>query len=133
MAKKTALLAIIFILVFTLAGCGSPIPERLVGEWKCDDRSTGNYVDTSFYALSIEDSGNFNLYDFETGNPGISGTMEGDDTGKIGILQLNCDKEEFNPPLCWPNLKTDSRIRYRIMDENTFRLGYVGIWMTFRK
>ena len=131
--KKALLGAIILVFIFTLAGCGSAVPERLVGEWKCDPTSSGNPVDTSFYALSIEKDGTFSIYDFEAGNPGISGTMQGDDTGKIGILELNCDGEDFDPPACWPNLKEKSRVRYRILDENTIKLGYVGIWMTFRK
>lgn len=129
----TAFAAIILVMAFALAGCGSVVPDRLVGEWKCDPTSSGNPVDTSYYALRIEKSGEFSIYDFEAGNPGISGTMKGDDTGKIGILELTCDSEDFDPPACWLNLKPNSEIRYRIMDENTIKLGYVGIWMTFRK
>lgn len=131
--KKTVLGTIIFILIFTLSACGSAVPERLVGEWTCDPESSGNHLDTSYYALRIDETGEFSIYDFEAGNPGISGTMKGDDTGKIGILELSCDSEEFNPPVCWPNLKENSRIRYKILDENTIKLEYVGIWMTFRK
>lgn len=131
--KKTVLAAVAIIMLFTLSGCGSAVPERLVGEWQCDDTASGNHVDTGFYALRIESDGNFSLYDAEAGNPGISGTMKGDDTGKIGILELSCDKGDFDPPACWPNLHTNSRIRYKILDENSFKLGYVGIWMTFRK
>ena len=129
---KSAIAAIILILIFTLTACGSAVPERLVGEWKCDPTSSGNPVDTSFYALRIEDNGEFSIYDFEAGNPGISGKMKGDDTGKIGLLNLQCDEEDFDPPMCWPNLKTNSEIRYRIIDDKTIKLGYVGIWMTFR-
>lgn len=132
-AKITAFVAIILVMAFALAGCGSAVPDRLVGDWKCDPTSSGNPVDTSFYALTIEDNGTFSMYDQEAGNPAISGTMEGDDTGKIGLLNLKCTEEDFDPPACWLNLKPNSEIRYRIMDENTIKLGYVGIWMTFRK
>ena len=131
--KKTAFTAIILVLIFTITGCGSAVPDRLVGDWQCDPTSTGNPVDTSFYALHIESDGTFSIFDKESGNPAISGTMKGDDTGKIGILELTCDSEDFDPPACWLNLKPNSEIRYRIMDENTIKLGYVGIWMTFRK
>ena len=90
-------------------------------------------TDTSFYALTIESDGTFSLYDQASGNPGISGTMKGDDTGKLGILELTCEEEDFDPPACWAKMQTKSRVRYKIMDENTIRLGYVGIWLIFTK
>ena len=128
-----ALTASIIMLV-ALTGCGgSKVPERLVGQWECADLASDGYTDTSFYALTIEKDGTFSLYDEAAGNPGISGTMKGDDTGKLGILELNCNEEDFDPPVCWAKMQTKSRVRYKIMDENTIRLGYVGIWLTFTK
>ena len=62
-----------------------------------------------------------------------AGTMEGDDTGKIGILQLNCEKKNFKPPQPWHSLDRDDSIRYKIIDKKTIKLGYVGIWLTFTK
>ena len=59
--------------------------------------------------------------------------MKGDDTGKLGILELTCNEDNFNPPVCWAKMQTQSRVRYKIMDEKTIRLGYVGIWLTFTK
>ena len=124
--------AIIMLVAFT--GCGgSKVPERLVGEWQCADLASDGYTDTSFYALTIEKDGTFSLYDFAAGNPGISGTMKGDDTGKLGILELTCNEDDFDPPVCWAKMQKNSRVRYKIMDENTIRLGYVGIWLTFTK
>ncbi len=115
------------------SGCGgSKVPERLIGQWECADLASDGYTDTSFYALTIEKDGTFSLYD-ETGNPGISGTMKGDDTGKLGILELSCNEDDFDPPVCWAKMQKNSRVRYKIMDENTIRLGYVGIWLTFTK
>ena len=124
--------AIIMLVAFT--GCGgSKVPERLVGEWQCADLASDGYTDTSFYALTIEEDGTFSLYDIAAGNPGISGTMKGDDTGKLGILELTCNEDDFDPPVCWAKMQKNSRVRYKIMDENTIRLGYVGIWLTFTK
>ena len=115
------------------SGCGGlKVPERLIGQWECADLASDGYTDTSFYALTIEEDGTFSLYD-ETGNPGISGTMKGDDTGKLGILELSCNEDDFDPPVCWAKMQKNSRVRYKIMDENTIRLGYVGIWLTFTK
>jgi hypothetical protein len=122
------------ILLITLAGCGGPIvPERLIGQWDCAETASDGYTDTSFYALTIEKDGTFSLYDVAAGNPGISGTMKGDDTGKLGILELTCNEDDFDPPVCWAKMQKNSRVRYKIMDENTIRLGYVGIWLTFTK
>ena len=128
-----ALTASIIMLV-ALTGCGgSKVPERLVGQWECADLASDGYTDTSFYALTIEKDGTFSLYDEAAGNPGISGTMKGDDTGKLGILELNCNEEDFDPPVCWAKLQKNSRLRYKIMSDGTMRLGYVGIWLIFSK
>ena len=124
--------AVTMIIAFT--GCGGPkVPERLVGQWECAPLASDEMTDTSFYALTIESDGTFSLYDEGAGNPGISGTMKGDDTGKLGILELTCNEDDFDPPVCWAKMQTKSRVRYKIMDENTIRLGYVGIWLTFTK
>lgn len=124
--------AIIMLVAFT--GCGGPkVPERLIGQWQCADLASDGYTDTSFYALTIEEDGTFSLDDKTAGTASISGTMKGDDTGKLGILELTCNEDGFNPPVCWAKMQKNSRVRYKIMDENTIRLGYVGIWMTFTK
>ena len=124
--------AIIMLVAFT--GCGgAKVPERLVGEWQCADLASDGYTDTSFYALTIEKDGTFSLNDEAAGSPAISGTMKGDDTGKLGILELTCNEDNFNPPVCWAKMQKQSRVRYKIMDENTIRLGYVGIWLIFTK
>lgn len=127
-------LAASIIMLVALTGCGgSKVPERLVGQWECADLASDGYTDTSFYALTIEKDGTFSLYDEAAGNPGISGTMKGDDTGKLGILELNCNEEDFDPPVCWAKLQKNSRLRYKIMSDGTMRLGYVGIWLIFSK
>ena len=124
--------AIIMLVAFT--GCGGPkVPERLVGQWQCADLASDGYTDTSFYALTIEEDGTFSLNDEAAGSPAISGTMKGDDTGKLGILELTCNEDDFDPPVCWAKMQKNSRVRYKIMDENTIRLGYVGIWLIFTK
>ena len=127
-------LAASIIMLVALTGCGgSKVPERLVGQWECADLASDGYTDTSFYALTSEKDGTFSLYDEAAGNPGISGTMKGDDTGKLGILELNCNEEDFDPPVCWAKLQKNSRLRYKIMSDGTMRLGYVGIWLIFSK
>lgn len=136
--KKTLITVIALAAAVALAaaftGCGSPkVPERLIGQWECADLASDGYTDTSFYALTIEKDGTFSLYDAGAGNPGISGTMKGDDTGKLGILELTCNEDDFDPPVCWSKMQTKSRVRYKIMADDTIRLGYVGIWLSFTK
>ncbi len=58
---------------------------------------------------------------------------EGDDTGKLGILELTCNTDDFDPPIGWPNFKPNASVRYKIIDNDTIKLGYVGIWLTFNK
>ena len=130
----TLALAAAAVMLIAFTGCGgSKVPERLVGQWDCAPLASDEMTDTSFYALTIESDGTFSLYDKAAGNPAMSGTMKGDDTGKLGILELTCSEEDFVPPACWAKMKTNTRVRYKIMDENTIRLGYVGIWLIFTK
>ena len=130
----TIAMAAVIAMAVAFAGCGgAKVPERLIGHWECADLASDGYTDTSFYALTIEKDGTFSLYDYAAGNPGISGKMKGDDTGKLGILELSCEGEDFDPPVCWASLKKNSRIRYKITADDTIRLGYVGIWLTFTK
>ncbi|MGX8774550.1 MAG: hypothetical protein ACSW8G_05785 [Bacillota bacterium] len=130
---KTVAIAAAITMLIAVTGCGgAKVPERLVGQWDCAEYASDETTETGFYALTIEDNGTFSLYD-TVGNPGISGTMKGKDTGKLGILELNCNEDDFDPPSCWSSLKNNSRIRYKIMSEDTIKLGYVGIWLTFTK
>ena len=130
----TIVLAAVIAMAAAFAGCGgAKVPERLIGHWECADLASDGYTDTSFYALTIEKDGTFSLYDYAAGNPGISGTMKGDDTGKLGILELTCNEDDFDPPVCWSKMQTKSRVRYKIMADGTIRLGYVGIWLIFNK
>ena len=119
-------------LLITVTGCGEKVPERLIGQWDCAEYASDETTETGFYALTIQKDGTFSLYD-KVGNPGISGTMKGEDTGKLGILELKCNEDDFDPPFCWSSLRKNSRIRYKIMSEDTIKLGYVGIWLTFTK
>ena len=131
--KLTLVAAAAVVLVAVCAGCGGPkVPERLIGHWQCAELASDGYTDTSFYELVIEEDGTFSLNE-TSGKPALSGKMEGDDTGKLGILNLTCDESNFNPPVCWAKMPLTPRVRYKIVDENTIRLGYVGIWLTFTK
>lgn len=128
-----AAIAVVTVAILGLTACGGPpVPEKLIGEWKCQEMASDQVTDTSFYALRIEESGEFSLYDEAAGNPGMSGTMKGDDTGKIGILELTCDKADFDPPSCW-SVNSECRLRYKILDDDTIRLGFSGVWLTFDK
>lgn len=130
--KTTAILAVLTITI-VLAGCGSAVPERLVGNWQCEPEPSNGSMDTSMYSISIEDDGTFSLDNADTGKAAISGTMEGDDTGKLGIIELSCDESSFDPPECWSSLHTNSRVRYKTVGDDTIKFGYVGIWLTFHK
>ena len=136
--KKIFVTAIALTAVMTMliafSGCGGPkVPERLIGEWDCAPLASDEMTDTSFYALTIEEDGTFNLYDKTTGKSAMSGTMKGDDTGKLGILELTSEEKNFDPPVCWAKMQTKARVRYKILDEAAIKLGYVGIWLTFTK
>ena len=127
-------LTIVLIVLAAFTGCGgSKVPERLTGQWQCAATASDETTDTSFYVLKIDEDGTFSLKDTTGATAGISGTMKGDDTGKLGILELTCDEDSFEPPSCWAKLQNNSRIRYKIISEDTIRLGYVGIWLIFTK
>lgn len=130
---RTAAIVTAAIIMITFAGCGgAKVPERLIGKWTCDPVASDESTETGFYELEISEDGTFSLNDTKSGSPAIEGKMKGKDTGKLGILELTCNEDGFAPPQAWKNLHTNSRLRYKIIDENTIRLGYVGIWMTFR-
>lgn len=132
--KKITALIMIALIVSALSGCGSPaVPERLIGDWQCDPLPSNGSIDTSFYSISIQADGTFSLDDNNTGKPAMSGTMEGDDTGKLGIVEIHCDGKNFDPPACWSSLSKDARLRYKTDGSDTIKFGYVGIWLTFRK
>lgn len=132
--KRILIISLILITaVIVLTACGSTVPERLVGEWQCADSPSGNAMYTGMYTMTIQEDGSFSIVDTEAGNPCIAGTMKGDDTGKLGILELTCNTDDFDPPICWPNFKPNSSVRYKIIDNDTIKLGYVGIWLTFNK
>ena len=127
-------LAVVMTMLIAFSGCGGPkVPERLIGEWDCAPLASDEMTDTSFYALTIEEDGTYSLYDKTTGKSAMSGTMKGDDTGKLGILELTSDEKNFDPPACWAKMQTKARVRYKILDEAAIKLGYVGIWLTFTK
>ena len=135
MFKKSAILCIILIVISTFAttGCGDKYnaPEAIVGEWTCHDFASDQMTPTDFYTLSVKKDGTFSLYDHASGNPGISGKMYCDDTGNLGIINIECDETDFDPPLCWKSLGTNARLRYKAMSDGTIRLGYTGIWLIF--
>ena len=105
MIKKLYLFGIIITVasMIVFAGCGQKYnaPKAIVGEWTCHEFASDEMTDTSFYALTIKEDGTFSLYDYASGNPGISGKMYCDDTGNLGIINIECDETDFDPPLCW--------------------------------
>ena len=135
MIKKLYLFGIIITVasMIVFAGCGQKYnaPKAIVGEWTCHEFASDEMTDTSFYALTIKEDGTFSLYDYASGNPGISGKMYCDDTGNLGIINIECDEADFDPPACWPSLGTKARRRYKALNDGTIRLGYTGIWLIF--
>ncbi|MDO4870343.1 MAG: hypothetical protein Q4A65_08690 [Bacillota bacterium] len=127
---------ICILLTFTgsliLTGCGESYnaPAGIIGQWDCRDYASNEETETGFYALTVEEDGSFSLYDQVAGNPGISGKMYCDDTGNLGIINIECDEEDFDPPACW-NISKEARLRYKVLDKDTIKLGYVGIWLIF--
>ncbi len=134
MLKNIKITGILFILLGLLAfaGCGDSYnaPAAIIGEWTCHETATDQTTDTSFYALSVQEDGTFSLYDQASGNPGIAGKMSCDDTGNLGIINIECNSDDFDPPICW-NISENARLRYKVVDDNTIKLGYSGIWLVF--
>ncbi|MBQ6496352.1 MAG: hypothetical protein IJI74_04185 [Firmicutes bacterium] len=118
---------------FALTGCGSKYnaPAGIVGDWTCRDLASDETTDTSFYKLTVSEDGSFSLYDYASGNPGISGNMYCDDTGNLGIINIECDSADFDPPFCWQSLSQNARLRYKVISSDTIKLGYVGVWLIF--
>ena len=129
-----AFIMVCMLLVLTVAGCGNKYnaPAGIVGTWDCEEYASNQETYTGDYVLTVGEDGSFNLYDAQTGEPGISGYMYCDDTGNLGIINLECDEESFNPPECW-NLSKQARVRYKVLGEDKIRLGYVGCWLTFTR
>lgn len=118
--------------IICVTGCGQKYnaPAGIVGEWTCQEFASDETTDTSFYALTVSEDGAFSLYDQAAGNPGISGNMYCDDTGNLGIINIECNADDFDPPVCW-NISQNARLRYKVLNKDTIRLGYSGIWLTF--
>ena len=135
MNKKSAKIICILLVIsgiFLVTGCGQTYnaPAAIVGQWNCHDRASDETTDTSFYALTVDEDGTFSLYDQAAGNPGISGKMYCDDTGNLGIINIECDGDDFDPPICW-NISQEARLRYKAVSKDTIKLGYSGIWLIF--
>ena len=125
-----ALLAVSLLMIITGCGQSYNAPAGIVGQWDCRDTASDETTDTSFYALTVDEDGSFSLYDEASGNPGISGKMYCDDTGNLGIINIECDDADFDPPVCW-SIGKEARLRYKVVSKDTIKLGYVGVWLIF--
>lgn len=134
MLNPTKLTVILLVITgaIVLAGCGTTYnaPAGIVGEWTCHDFASDESTDTSFYALHVQEDGTFRLDDRVSGNPAVSGKMYGDDTGNLGIINIECDETHFDPPVCW-KIGREARLRYKVIDQDTIKLGYTGVWLSF--
>ena len=131
---RMLVLAAVLTAVFCCAGCGGSgtvsagIPDGAAGLWLCEPLASDGETDTSFYALRVEESGEFSLYDIAAGNPGIAGTM-GNVTDATLDMQFNTE-EDFDPPFCWNLDVKPATMQYELSD-GTFKLGYDDVWLTF--
>ena len=140
----TVMLLALAAMTLCLAGCGSPsesdsaagapgdntasdIPASAVGLWQCEATASDNETDTSFYELQIGENGEFSLYDYAAGNPGISGTI-GSVSDTTMDVQFNTD--DFDPPFCWDLDEDGDTLAYE-SDGTTLRLGHNDVWLTF--
>lgn len=105
------------------------VPLSLTGQWDCRETASDGETDTGFYALTISENGEFSLYD-TTGNPGISGTMAYEGDKSSGTVTLDCAEDDFDPPFCW-GIEPDAVLEYEVSGEDTIRLGYEEVWLTF--
>lgn len=115
-----------------------PVPKKLRGKYICEEQASDQKTDTFYYALRIERK-SFSLYDYEAGNPGIAGKMylySRNDTDERylskGKLRIICNTGDFDPPVCW-KINPKARLKYRLKDKDTLKLGHDGVWLTFHR
>ena len=140
---RITLLVSVLLLGLCLAGCGGGTdsgsggapgdngelgaPAGAIGYWRCEATASDGETDTSFYALRVEESGEFSLYDYAAGNPGISGTMSNvTDT----TVDVRFDPDDFDPPFCWELSENGDTLSYEV-DGDTLKLGHDDVWLTF--
>lgn len=134
MKKLLTIFCVLALSVTVLCGCGEK-PELneealkpLIGEWDCqespyEERGQEDYTYVGYFTLRVEEDGSFSMYDAEAGNPGISGMMYPETDGSV---QLDCDTDDFDPPLCWNDLKKDSVIYASFGEENGNEVLYLA-------
>ena len=140
----SAMLLVLAAMALCLAGCGGPsesdsaagapgdsiaseVPAGAVGLWQCEATASDNETDTSFYELRIEENGEFSLYDYAAGNPGISGTIGGVSDTTMDV-QFNTD--DFDPPFCWDLSEDGDTLEYEV-NGDTLKLGHDDVWLIF--
>lgn len=104
-------------------------PESITGEWRCEDTASDGKTDTGFYAMYVEKSGKFSIYDAAAGNPGISGNM-GNYTGST--VECEFIEDDFDPPFCW-DIELPSAVLDYEVNGDTLKLGYDGVWLIFHR
>lgn len=119
-------------LTVLLVACGksATVPKALIGNWKCAETASDGETYTGFYALEVQQNGEFSLYDQEAGNPGIEGTMK-----QAGKNKIACKfrMDDFDPPVGWEKLQQEDCLEYEVVGDNEIRLGYDTMWLTFTK
>ena len=134
--KRKILILIAALLILSLTGCKENagasytpgVPSSIVGDWDCRERASDGQS-TGFYALWINEKGDFSLYD-NVGNPGISGSLAYDGDENSGALKLDCSGEDYDPPVCW-DIEMDSVLEYEVEGDSVIKLGYDDVWLTF--
>lgn len=124
--KKLAALLCCCILAFILDACGPQLNKEalapFVGSWDCQDRaleerSTEDALYVGYLSLRVEEDGTFSLYDVEAGNPGMAGKLYPDDGG---IIRLDCEADDFDPPYLWYilGITEDGQLKYSFHEED---------------
>lgn len=94
------------------------------GEWKCRDAAEeSDYSDyyVGYLVLEVGESGAFNLYDAEAGNPSLSGTIVYCDDM---FMTLACDDVDFDPPSVWDLEDVEFDVTYTMEGTNVLKLTY---------
>lgn len=95
-----------------------------VGKWDCqestlEERGYEGYLYVGYLVLRVEEDGTFSLYDAEAGNPGMAGKMYPDAGGSV---ELDCSKDDFDPPFSWTGISTNAELSYQFLTENGMEL-----------
>lgn len=95
--------------------------ESFAGVWECEENPLNdpNHY-TGYLKLEVSLQGEFSVYDAETGDPGLSGSLV---ILSDSRLQLLCSREGgFNPPPTWDSMQAEQELSYKFTTKSAGKL-----------